>query len=121
MKSPIFIVAFVFTVISFIGCKQTEKEEITQKEMVTKEKVAINPDELATASFTIEGMSCEVGCSAMLEKKLAKMDGVQEAKIDFEKKLATVTYDKTQQLPANFKEKVESAVDGKTYKVLDLK
>ena len=50
---------------------------------------------LAKAEFNIEGMTCAIGCAKTIEKKLAKMDGVKSAKVDFEKKLAQVEYDES--------------------------
>ena len=33
-------------------------------------------------------MTCAMGCAKTIEKKMAKMDGVKMAKVDFEKELA---------------------------------
>ena len=57
------------------------------------------PVALATTTFTIEGMHCEVGCAARVQKKLAKLEGVQDANVNFEQKLATVTHDVNKQKP----------------------
>lgn len=74
---------------------------------------------LETTSFKIEGMTCPMGCAATIEKKLAKMDGVGEAKVDYEKKTATVSYDPAKQTPEKFVETVEGLADG-AYKVSDV-
>lgn len=70
-----------------LSCKKTEEAKT----------VADLPVELVTTTFNIEGMHCEVGCAARAQKKLAKLDGVTESVIDFEGKLATVTYNKNEQ------------------------
>lgn len=83
-----FILTFFVLVLSlFTSCKQSDD----------KAQATVIPVELATTTFNIEGMHCEVGCAARVEKKLAKLDGVQEASVDFENKLATVTYNKNVQ------------------------
>ena len=38
-------------------------------------------------------MTCAMGCAKTIEKKLAKMDGMYNAKVDFENELATVEFD----------------------------
>jgi copper chaperone CopZ len=43
-------------------------------------------------SLKIDGMMCEKGCKSTIESKLAKMEGVQEAKVDFETNVALVTF-----------------------------
>jgi len=61
-----------------------------------------------------------VGCAGHLEKKLAKLDGVQKAEIDFEAKKATIEYDSNVLTPEVLVQTVENAADGKTYKVSDV-
>ncbi len=100
----------------FTSCKQTESEAPETSEKV--ETAAAKPQ---TASFTIEGMSCAVGCAKTIEKKLAKMEGVTKVEVDFEKKMATVNFDAAKLSPETLVEAVESAADGKTYKVSDMK
>ena len=96
MKITKMIAAIAFTSIAMVSCKnETPKEEVTVATEQTPEQTA----QLATASFTIEGMHCEVGCAGVIQKKLAKLDGVQEAKVDFEGKTATITYDANKQTP----------------------
>ncbi|MGV3461417.1 MAG: heavy-metal-associated domain-containing protein [Flavobacterium sp.] len=75
---------------------------------------------LETTTFKIDGMTCPMGCAATIEKKLAKMDGVGEAKVDYDKKTATVSYDPAKQTPEKFVETVEGLADG-AYKVSDVR
>ncbi|MFK7748944.1 MAG: heavy-metal-associated domain-containing protein, partial [Kordia sp.] len=44
------------------------------------------------AEFKIDGMTCAVGCAKRIEGKLAAMEGVKSATVDFEQKLAMVEY-----------------------------
>jgi mercuric ion binding protein len=50
---------------------------------------------------TIEGMTCAMGCAKTIEKELTNLDGVQKATVDFDKKTATVVFDKTVQNQEN--------------------
>jgi copper chaperone CopZ len=49
-------------------------------------------DNLSEASFSISGMTCKMGCAKTIEKNLSKMEGVQQASVDFETSFATVVY-----------------------------
>ena len=109
----------------FASCKDNKAEvktetASTERETpkVKKEIAAVN---LQTASFTIEGMTCAVGCAATIQEELTALDGVQTAKVDFDKKLATVTFDKTVQTPESLTKVVQDTGDGKTYKVSNMK
>jgi copper chaperone CopZ len=96
MKITQMIAAITLTSVVMVSCKnETAKEDAT----VATEQTPEQPAQLATASFTIEGMHCEVGCAGVIQKKLAKLDGVQNAKVDFEGKTATITYDANKQTP----------------------
>ena len=66
-------------------------------------------------------MVCPDGCAKMIEKKLADTKGVQEVKVDYEAKTATVNFDLDKLSSDQLVKAVESAGDGKTYKVSDLK
>ena len=117
------VIAALATVL-FVSCKQKSTEIVSNKitetttVIVKKEIAAAN---LQTASFTVEGMTCAVGCAKTIQEDLTKLDGVQEATVNFETKLAKVTFDKTVQTPEKLTKVVESVADGKTYKVLNMK
>ncbi|MFZ0599449.1 MAG: heavy metal-associated domain-containing protein, partial [Flavobacterium sp.] len=53
--------------------------------------------------------------------ELADLDGVEKATVDFDKKTATVVFDKTVQNQDNLTKVVQATGDGKTYKVLNFK
>ena len=74
---------------------------------------------LSKAEFNIEGMTCAIGCAKTIEKKLAKMDGVKSAKVDFEKKLAQVEYDESIVNTVSLENTVTKASD--SYSVNDMK
>ena len=85
---------------------------------VKKEIAAVN---LQTTSFSIDGMTCAIGCAKTIQEDLTALDGVQDAKVDFDTKLATVTFDKTVQNQEKLTKVVESAADGKSYTVSNVK
>jgi mercuric ion binding protein len=109
----------------FASCKDNKealKTEVAATETAApKVKKEIAAANLQTASFKIEGMTCAIGCAATIQEELTALDGVQTAKVDFDKKLATVTFDKTVQTPESLTKAVQATGDGKTYKVSDMK
>ena len=87
------MVSALVTGFLFTGCKDAaSKPPISASNETTKKEVAaaVKPE---TASFKIDGMVCPDGCAKMIEKKLNGMNGVQEAKVNFETKTATVNFD----------------------------
>lgn len=124
MKNIKSLAALAIMSILFIGCKNNDSEkQITKKEVAetTKIKKEVAPENLQTASFEIEGMTCAVGCARTIEKELTALDGIQEATVDFDTKTATVSFDKNIQSPESLTKVVQASADGKTYKVSNLK
>ncbi|WP_395060638.1 heavy-metal-associated domain-containing protein [Flavobacterium sp.] len=100
----------------FVSCKKENVEDKTESASVSP---AIAKAE--TTSFNVEGMTCAMGCAKTIENKLVKLEGVQKATVDFDKKTATIQYDATLQTPEKLVETVEAVADGKTYKVSNVK
>jgi periplasmic mercuric ion binding protein len=96
MKALQNILAMILVAIIFTNCKNEAKPEVKTIETdvaVTTEK-ALNPDaHFVKTEFTIDGMTCAIGCAKTIESKITKMDGVKSATVDFDKKLAMVEYD----------------------------
>lgn len=114
----------VLASVLFTGCKdklnETDSKEITTTDIPQiKKKIAAT--NLQTDSFSVEGMTCAVGCAKTIQEDLTQLEGVQKATVDFETKIATVTFDKTVQNPEKLTTVVEAAADGKTYKVTNMK
>lgn len=114
MKIAKSLLIFAFSVLLFVSCK----EKVEETTMATTENTEEIPVQLATASFTVEGMHCEFGCAKGIEKKLAKLEGVQEVSVDFEGQKATISYDANKQTPEVFVQTVENMSD--EYKVSDV-
>jgi copper chaperone CopZ len=107
----------------FVGCKEKTSDAVSEaaKDSAPKVKKEIAATNLQTASFSIEGMTCSIGCAKTIEKELTGLDGVQNAAVDFEKKSATISFDKTILKPENITKVVEATGDGKTYTVSNMK
>jgi len=110
------------SVVLFASCKNTAKDgnletpkDSTAADTTEAKHTAAN---LETASFKIDGMMCPQGCAATIEKKLAKMDGVDNAKVDFDSKTATIQFDPAKQHAETFVQTVEKMGE---YKVSNVK
>ena len=118
------IVSLTLASVLLVSCKEKPAKPIAAPAKVTaapKVKKEIVVANLQTASFTIEGMTCAMGCAKTIEQELSGLDGVQKATVDFDKKLGTVTYDKTMQTPENLTKVVQATGDGATYTVSKMK
>ena len=106
----------IATIIVFfsVSCK---KEVSLETKDVTKAKTEIAAKNLETANFTIDGMTCAIGCAKTIEGKLIETEGVQEAVVDFESKIATVSFDKTKQNINTISTTIEKVAGGDAYKV----
>jgi Cu+-exporting ATPase len=114
MKSIKNILVLLLLTVFITACKnETAPEEITvEVETITEEVTSLDPNATyAKAEFTIEGMTCAMGCAKTIEKKMAKMEGVKSATVDFEKKLALVEYDEAKVTPMSLEEVVKKAGD----------
>jgi Cu+-exporting ATPase len=107
------------TLVTFSCKNETNPEIKTVETEVSEETANAELDENATyakAEFTIEGMTCAVGCAKTIEKKLAKMEGVKSAKVDYDKKLAMVEYDDAKVTTTTLEETVKKVGDSYTVK-----
>lgn len=73
---------------------------------------ANNDTAIKTVAMEIEGMTCEMGCKNAIEKKVAKMEGIQSIQIDFENATAEVAYDERFTNPEEVIETIESIGGG---------
>lgn len=124
MKFSKSILTIVLASLLFVSCKEKSTEAVSDSATKTesiKVKKEIAPENLQTASFTIKGMTCAIGCAKTIQEELNGLDGVQTATVDFEKELATVSFDKTVLTPEKLTKVVEAAADGKSYKVSNMK
>lgn len=102
MKKLNSIVLLTTVILLALNCKNKTEAEIKTVENGTTENTEAHKkqganfqdsENYATAQFTIKGMTCAMGCAKTIEKKLANMDGMYNAKVDFENELASVEFD----------------------------
>lgn len=116
------IIAIVALVLITISCKNETKPEIKTIEVATEAEVSKELDPNATyakVEFTIDGMTCAIGCAKSIEKKIVKMEGIKSATVDFDRKLAMVEYNEAKVTPTLLEETVTKVAD--IYKVSDMK
>lgn len=115
------IVACLFVIVAFAACKNNEQPEVkTIETEVAQATAQLDPNATyAKAEFSIDGMTCAMGCAKTIEKKIAKMEGVKSAKVDYDRRLAMVEYDEAK-VNTNALEATVTKV-GEVYKVNDMK
>jgi Cu+-exporting ATPase len=112
------ILTITLIALAFLNCKNEAKPKIETVEIESAK--ALDPNATyAKAEFTIDGMTCQIGCAATIQKKISKMEGVKSATVDFDRKLAMVEYDNAKVTPTSLEETVTSVAD--VYKVSDMK
>jgi len=117
----ILLVVFASTVLFSCKNEANESKEVVPTETTTDTiSKTIAAENLETESFAIEGMTCQMGCANTIENKLANLDGVQEAKVDFENKTAIVSFDKTKQDKISLIKTIEAVAGGDTYKATEV-
>ena len=117
------ITVVLLLVITLFACKNETSPEVKTVDVAVQDKevsAALDPNATyAKVEFGIEGMTCAMGCAKSIEKKMAKMEGVKSATVDFDKALAMVEYDEAKVSPKSLEEAVAKA--GDMYKVKDMK
>jgi len=120
MKQFKIILAYAFLFMCFLACKNEPKSETITIESNVETTKKLDPNATySKAEFNIKGMTCEIGCAKTIQKKLAKMEGVKSAKVDFKNELAMVEYDVAKANPASITKTVTSVAD--TYSVENMK
>lgn len=80
-------------------------------------EVVVSPQKI---TFTIDGMTCPEGCAKTIQNKLSELKGVTSATVDFDKKLAIVSFDADKISKDSLVQSVENTGDGQTYKVSNI-
>lgn len=94
------------------SCKDEKGQNIPESAKV-QELAA----DLKKVDVAIEGMTCEIGCAKLIESKLAKAEGVNFVKVDFEKKMGRIEYDANRIDEKELANIITSAGGGDLYKV----
>jgi periplasmic mercuric ion binding protein len=120
MKHFKFVLASTFLFVFILSCKNEPKTEIKTVETSVEIEKKLDPNATySKAEFNIKGMTCEMGCAKTIEKKLAHMEGVKSATVDFKNELAMVEYDVAKANPSSITKTVTSVAD--TYSVENMK
>ena len=94
MKHFKFVLASTFLFVFILSCKNEPKTEIKTVETSVEIEKKLDPNATySKAEFNIKGMTCEMGCVKMFEKKRSFMEGVKSATVEFKNELAMVEYD----------------------------
>ena len=121
MKALRKLVVVILIAMVIVACKNESTPEVKTVDVTATEvKAELDPNATyAKAEFTIEGMTCEMGCAKTIEKKLAGMEGVKSAKVDFEAEMAMVEFDEAKVTPNALEETVSKV--GATYSVKNMR
>ncbi len=80
----------LFLIVVVSACKNTSNPPIvTLDNENPSEPVQAN----ALAFLTIDGMVCEIGCAKVIENQLNELNGVSSAQVNFETKVASISFD----------------------------
>jgi len=99
MKTLKILVAILTLSLAFVSCSKNKTPE------------------LKTVAVKIKGMTCQQGCARLIRAKVAKIDGVQYADVDFKSKKGIFTYDASKTSKKNIIKKINGIADGTLYKV----
>ena len=103
-----------------VSCKNKVEPEIKTVNIEPETTKTTDPNaSFAKAEFTIDGMTCAIGCAATIQKKISKINGVKSASVDFDKKLAMVEYNDAKVTPKLLAEAVTNVSN--TYTVSNIK
>jgi len=81
-----------FTTSLFLSCSN---EQVQENTIPIIEKTFYSSAEKHVAVLNISGMTCQMGCAKSIEEKLANLQGVKAADVDFENEIANIEYDKS--------------------------
>lgn len=104
------ILISMFLLTALASCKNEAKAEIKTINIHSEtSRQALDPNATySKAEFSIKGMTCEMGCARTIEKKLAKMNGMKSATVDFKNESAIIEYDTAKITTSSIKEAVSS-------------
>ena len=109
MKKSIFYILLLL----IISCNSKTPEKIkvshiSAQSQMTETKLIMSDKNLSNISFQVDGMTCELGCAARIEKKVSALQGIITSTVDFEAKTAYVSFDSATTSFDNIKITIES-------------
>jgi len=119
MRNKLLSIILLFIVLVLTSCKEkAEKQDEQTSEIIKTEQLA--EADVKEVSISIEGMTCEIGCARTIQSKLSKTEGVEFAKVNFEKKKGVVKYDANKVSEKQIVAVVEKIAGGDLYKVTEI-
>jgi|TARA_B100000768_G_scaffold158312_1_gene156831 copper chaperone CopZ len=112
MKVQKLLFSIVIACFILNGCKNEAK-----KEGVKTELIAANSQKM---SLAISGMTCEIGCAKTIQSKLAKKEGVLNAKVVFNDSIASVEFDANKTSKKELISFVNGIAGGDLYKASEI-
>ncbi|WP_411766305.1 cation transporter [Winogradskyella sp. A3E31] len=117
-------ITIIALLIMAFSCKNETQPEVKTLAIETSENDIVETVDVnanyAKVKFNIDGMTCAMGCAKTIEKKMAKMEGVKSAKVDFENELAMVEYDSDKVTPKSLEDVVTKVGGGDVYMVKNM-
>lgn len=100
---------FIIILIAGLALNACQGSADTRSETAGDEKpvVQVAPENLASISFDVEGMTC-TGCENSVKSSLENIPGVVEASASHETGITTVKYDKTLVSASDMEEGIQS-------------
>ena len=89
-----------------------------KKEIKKTDVLAVNSQKV---SLHISGMTCEIACAKTIQSKLAKKEGVLDAKVVFNDSIATINFDANKTSKAALIAFVDGIAGGELYKASESK
>ena len=103
--------------LALIGCANNNAKT-SEAAQQSEQKAPASDQQLQEVTLKIEGMTCAHGCAATIEKNLNNTEGVTKAKVDFDAKTATISFDTHKLSKESLISVIEGSNGGDTYTVV---
>lgn len=103
--------------LALIGCANNNSKP-SEAAQQSEQKAPASDQQLQEVTLKIEGMTCAHGCAATIEKNLNNTEGVAKAKVDFDTKTATISFDAHKLSKESLISVIEGSNGGDAYTVV---
>lgn len=104
----------LFILVITIACNNESSKEINKPIVELQENIQ-------NIEVTIKGMTCEIGCSKLIESKIHKLEGVRFSKVSFEHKTGQFSFDSNKISMEDLIKNINGIAGGDLYKVTSSK
>lgn len=117
-------VLFICSIIVIItACANQTNTEFSDNSTAALDAPLTTPTHNATSTFSIKGMTCEIGCVRTVKSHLSKMNGVLDIEMNFDTSrtidFSVVKFDQSLVSENEMKTEIESIANG-IYTVIDV-